>query len=111
MTVKRAQKISGCEVMVVIADDMHYTEALRDGAVVATANGKKLKEVLSELVEKVYRVHGDAAMKAAEYRCELCGKLGAVQRHHKTHRSMGRRDDTALQILCPACHEKHHRGK
>ena len=52
-------------------------------------------------------------LRNAKYCCELCGKKGVLNVHHKTYENHGRefdRDiaDSDLIVLCRECHEKFH---
>ena len=110
MTLRKAEKITGCSVHVITADGIHFAEASLGERPVALAQGAKLKEVLKELVERVYKRNSELAAEMSEFRCEGCGKLCPTQSHHKVHRSKGRRNDKVENIsrLCPACHERKH---
>lgn len=52
-------------------------------------------------------------LKQAEYKCELCGKSGTLNVHHKTYDRHGMEHvrkvaDKDLVVLCKDCHEKFH---
>ena len=113
MTLKKAKRITGLDIQVVISDKDFVAEATDTDKSIAKVSGHNLKIVLSILVEQIYALNRQVAMERADFKCELCGSRSNLQCHHKIHRSMGRRDDTPgnLQVLCFQCHERHHRGK
>ena len=52
-------------------------------------------------------------LKKAEYKCELCGKSGILNVHHKTYDRHGMEHvrsvaDKDLIVLCKDCHRKFH---
>ena len=52
-------------------------------------------------------------LKSANYRCQLCGKSGKLNVHHKTYENHGREHmrsvaDNDLIVLCENCHRKFH---
>ncbi len=47
-------------------------------------------------------------LKRAHFSCELCGKQGKLNVHHKTYERRGYEDDKDLIVLCGTCHAKFH---
>lgn len=38
-------------------------------------------------------------------RCEMCGKIGFTEVHHKTYKNLGNEPISDLIALCPDCHK------
>lgn len=109
MKIRQAERITGYEIWP-DENQPKYTFVACDGTVeVARASGKTEKDALRALVEEVYRIHSETAMKRAGYRCERCGSRVPLQCHHVVFRSHGRVDSPGnLKVLCLRCHEKEH---
>lgn len=110
MTLKKAEKITGCVIHVLSSDDTYTAEAVEDGRTIASAHGKKLKKVLDQLVASVYSIRAERARVASGFRCKYCGKIVPLQTHHRVHRARGQRDDRVenLDVLCHECHHRCH---
>ena len=50
-------------------------------------------------------------LERADYRCESCGRPGALEVHHKTplHKGGDPWAASNLQVLCRGCHLRHHK--
>ena len=49
------------------------------------------------------------AKRAANYRCQRCGRMGPLETHHKRPINRGGDDSPAnLEVLCKRCHIEHH---
>lgn len=62
------------------------------------------------LTTEVWREKRNGALKNAHHRCERCGQEeGSLQVHHRTYKRVGG-DETPedLEVLCEACHYRHH---
>jgi 5-methylcytosine-specific restriction endonuclease McrA len=57
-----------------------------------------------------WRVTRRHATKAAEDKCQRCGRLSRrLDVHHRTYERLGREDSMSdLEVLCRQCHQKEH---
>ncbi len=53
------------------------------------------------------RVRG-AALRRAEYRCQVCNAFGWLDVHHRTYERVGREELGDLVVLCRKCHALFH---
>lgn len=51
----------------------------------------------------------DAALRRAEWRCQLCDSADRLEVHHRSYKRMRQAGEYRdLIVLCSACHAKHH---
>jgi hypothetical protein len=50
----------------------------------------------------------EAALKAADYRCQVCYSPDKVQVHHRTYDRRGRELPSDVTVLCDTCHGLYH---
>ena len=108
MSVRKAERISGHEVSTCF-DQSWYAAAICNCTGRETpvqGHGKTEDESLRDLVENVYKRHGEIVRRRQKYRCHECQGLHPLQTHHQDRRSKGRNDRISnLRALCPTCHE------
>lgn len=46
-----------------------------------------------------------AALKRADYRCQICGESAWLQMHHRFYGNLGHEKDADLTVLCKYCHK------
>jgi 5-methylcytosine-specific restriction endonuclease McrA len=46
------------------------------------------------------------ALQRANYRCERCGRQGALEIHHRDYGNLGKEQLEDLEVLCPPCHRR-----
>ena len=49
-----------------------------------------------------------AALRRADYRCQLCNARGELHVHHRTYGPFGEEEPADLTVLCRPCHYDHH---
>lgn len=49
-----------------------------------------------------------AKLEDANFRCERCHRRTQLEVHHLHYNSIGKERFTDLEVLCRACHQKHH---
>ena len=65
-----------------------------------------------KLLPESYRVQSMALFDASGWRCEMCGRIAPLHRHHVVPRSqMGGDEAGNFMALCFECHRKLHQGK
>lgn len=59
-----------------------------------------------------WRTTRDAALRRADFRCELthCGSKVALQVHHRVYERLGEEVPEDLTVLCLVCHDQWHHG-
>jgi hypothetical protein len=50
----------------------------------------------------------EAALKAADYRCQVCYSPDKIQVHHRTYDRRGRELPSDVTVLCDTCHGLYH---
>lgn len=50
----------------------------------------------------------EAALKRAEYRCQVCYSPNNLHVHHRTYERRGKEKDSDLTVLCSECHKLFH---
>lgn len=112
MTIRKAEKISGCEIRVTAPG---VWSAFEDGNLRASVKATKEKVAAWLITEEIYRQNRAEAMRRAKFKCENCGGYGPLHAHHKVYRGMAgaNRDDSVknILVLCLSCHEGVHSGK
>lgn len=105
---KRLERISGCRLA--RHGDSLWVAVNENGEIEACVSGvRDASRAEQQLVEAVYRNRCNRVLANYGYRCARCGKLGALEVHHKKHRSKGRDDRMENLIpLCNACHRREH---
>jgi len=74
---------------------------------VLTGVGGSESAALSDLLHLVYKHHGFIVCTEAGWKCSKCGRVKALQIHHRIARSKGRSDSISnLVPLCFPCHEQ-----
>lgn len=123
MTLAKAQQITGYELAIYAAPELHLTVAAVDenGVMVYERKyrrnpkmtvGRQLPIILKEFVEWNYKRNSQMVFEAQSYRCANCGEMKPLQAHHRKHRSQGRNDRTENLVgLCSSCHEGKHAAK
>ena len=111
MTKAKAEKITGCEVKLVVIGRQHNAIASEGGVPIATVMGYSPAEAYRKLVEKVYKILSARQREAQRGRCANCGELRPLEIDHIRMRSHGR-DDRQIRALCVECHQiRHRRGQ
>lgn len=112
MTLRKAMRITGLDIVLDVQENAMTAIAQRDGAEVARAAGRDSDAALATLVQKLYDMNGEIVMTGGGWRCFYCGKIVPLQRHHNVGRSRGRRDDSVenLRPTCAECHARRHGG-
>jgi hypothetical protein len=107
-TVRRAERIMGHEASTCF-DKSWYAAAICNCTGKETpvqGHGKTEDEALRDLVENVYKRHGQIVAMRQKYRCRNCQGIRPLQKHHLERRSKGRNDRVSnIAMLCPVCHE------
>lgn len=55
-----------------------------------------------------WRRRRELALLAAGFRCEMCGKKGRLQVHHRDYMHVFHESPNDLIVLCGTCHRRHH---
>jgi len=48
------------------------------------------------------------ALKRAKNRCQLCGRKGLLEAHHRVYTRLGAERPEDITVLCVGCHSSHH---
>ncbi len=110
MTLKRAERLTGCEIHRIVAGCVFACfAACEGGRQVATACGRTDRAALRRLVERIYDRNWLVVLRAHSWRCAHCGCSRPLERHHKIPRSLGgtHRIDN-LEPVCWDCHRAFH---
>lgn len=71
--------------------------------------GSKKSTYKDYLKSEHWMVTRKAALRRANYRCQLCGSTKFLQVHHNNYKNLGHEKDTDLIVLCKYCHGRHHK--
>lgn len=63
------------------------------------------KEYLRYLKSYDWQVKRQRALKAADWRCQVCNSEISLEVHHRTYDNIGDEQPSDLTVLCHECHE------
>ena len=69
---------------------------------------KSVRNYQEYLQTKHWKKVRKAALRRAEYRCQLCNSDKRLNVHHRTYENLGHEKECDVFVLCWKCHEKFH---
>jgi hypothetical protein len=110
VTLKRAERLTGCEVRQLAASRIFVCfTAFENGVPVAKACGRTERAALRRLVSIIYRRNWFIVLRAYHWRCAHCGCPRPLEPHHKIYRSRGGTHRVEnLEPVCWDCHRSIH---